>query len=124
MGVRLSKHSETASLTIMTFNQPHLPPLPQPPLTPKLLGIPSEAVEKLAYQVYVENDSAEGRTVENWAEAERRLMAEYLPRPAVRRVPGPKSETKTPRKTKKAPAPDVPAVAEKKRSPRGPKPKS
>jgi hypothetical protein len=109
----------------MTSNhQPHLPPLPYPPLTPRLLGISSEAVEKLAYLIYVENGSVDGRTFENWAEAERRLMAEYLPRPAVRRVPATAtSETKSVRKTKKTPAAEAPAPAEKKRA-RGAKPKT
>ncbi len=106
----------------MTSYEPHLPPLANPPLTARQLGITSEAIEKLAFKVYVENGSIDGRTFENWTEAERRLMHEYLPRPAVRRGGSPElSESKPARKTKKAPPAEAAAPA-KKRTTRG-KPK-
>jgi|GEM_PF-4310093 len=107
----------------MTSYEPHLPPLANPPLSARQLGITSEAIEKLAFKVYVENGSIDGRTFENWTEAERRLMHEYLPRPAVRRGSQPVESIagKAARKTKKAPPAEAAAPA-KKRTTRG-KPK-
>lgn len=68
------------------MSQPNLPPVDNfHPLNPETLGIPHQALEHRAYELYLEAGSPEGRGHEHWTQAVSDLLAGYLPRTAERR---------------------------------------
>lgn len=96
-------------------NHSNLPPVDNfHPLNPETLGIPHQALERRAYELYLEAGSPEGRGFEHWQQAERELLAGYLPRQAEQRVIVPAAKRKKAAVEPVAPAPLKAAAVPKK----------
>jgi hypothetical protein len=73
--------SDTSAATVSPITSPAAKPTPRPAAAGPAVHVPHDKIEARAYEIWVRKGKPHGQDLQNWAEAEAELRAEFTARP-------------------------------------------
>jgi hypothetical protein len=83
---RRRSQSDTSAATATPIPSPAAEPTPAPAAVPSV-HIPHDKIEARAYEIWVRKGKPHGQDLQNWAEAEAELRAEFAAQPDSEPLP-------------------------------------